>query len=141
LSRKEFEATFSNVSPWYDKSSQYVSSNLGKDKKWELINSAMSQLIEQNNSLFLNLNDLEAIAETAKTDLKDVFSIVGLLSNPDNKLMELEFSTNGDEEKINNQEVYMKLREYWKEKKLSKKDWEKWSRKIQVKWKINNNQE
>jgi hypothetical protein len=34
--------------------------------------------------------------------------------------------------------LYQKLREYWKEKKISEKDWKEWSSKIQLKWKINN---
>jgi hypothetical protein len=137
LTRKEFEETFTNISPWYAKSSKYVTDNLGKDKKWISINSTMSQMVEENNYSFLDLNDLDIIAKSAKSELKDVFSVVGLLSNPDKNLMKVEFSTNGDNEKIDSQQVYMKLREYWKDKKLSENEWEKWSKMIQVKWKIN----
>ena len=40
-----------------------------------------------------------------------------------------------------NPELYKKIREYWKEKQLSDKEWENWARDIHVKWKINMDKE
>jgi hypothetical protein len=141
LSRKDYEESFENLPPWVVKTSEYITSHLGKDEKWEKINSALSAIIDGNKHSFVDLNDLERVSQTSDSSIRDVFSVVGLLANPNKNLMELEFCTNKDNGTIDAQSIYKKLREYWKEKKLSENEWKKWSQKIQVKWKINNNQE
>lgn len=141
LSREDYEKSLENVSPWLEKTSEYIAAQLGKNEKWHKINSAMSMLIEENEQSFVDLNDLKKIADASESDLRDVFSLIGLLSNSEKNLMKLEFSTTTGNEKVDTQTIYKKLREYWKEKKLSENEWRKWSSKIQIKWKINNIQE
>lgn len=138
LSRKDYEDRFENIPSWANRTSEIIISNFGKDKKWEQINSSLNKVIEKNDNSFFDLTDLEKISENSKGDLNDIFSLVGLLSNPDRNLLKLEFSSFDSDNEIDIHSLYQKLREYWKEKKISEKEWKEWSSKIQLKWKINN---
>lgn len=141
LSRRDYVESFENLPSWFNRTSEFINSQYGKNKKWTLINSSLSEIIEKKNYSFFDLNDLETVAKAANTDLVDVFSLVGLLSNPDNNVVKLEFSTSEDNKEIDAHSMYQKLREYWKEKKLSEQEWRDWSRQVMVKWKINNSKE
>ena len=127
-----------SVSSWFDKTSEFIANQFGKDEKWDEINSSLCKVIEKNNNLFFDLTDLEKVAKDSNNDFSDIFSLVGLLSNPDKNILKLEYLSIDSDTKLDASTLHKKLREYWKEKKISEEDWEEWSRNIQIKWKINN---
>lgn len=138
LSRQDYEESFENIPSWLNRSSEVIASNFGKDKKWEQINSSLYNIIEKNNNEYFDLNDIQSVSKNSQSELNDVFSVIGLLSSPDKDLLKLEFFNNDDKKSIDKELLYQKLREYWKEKKISDKEWKDWSRMIKLKWKINN---
>jgi len=129
-----------SITSWFDKTSEFIAKQFGQDDKWNKINSFLYKVIEKNDYSFFDLTDLETVAKNSNTDLKDIFSLVGLLSNPDMNLLKLEYSSIESDTGVDVNTLYEKLREFWKEKKLSEKDWEEWSSNIQVKWKPITNQ-
>lgn len=139
LPKLEFDIDNNNdISSWFAKTSDYVESNFGKDEKWKIINSQLQKAIEKNDNAFFDLNDIESISRESNSDLRDIFSLIGLLSNGNENLIKLEFSSSEKGNEIEAPIIYQKLREYWKDKTISEKDWEEWARKVQVKWKTNN---
>jgi len=91
--------------------------------------------MEKNNSLSFDLNDIESLEGIF--NFNDIFSIVGLLSNPDKRILKITFSK--DKENFDTDLVYSKLREYWKNNELTQDEWKNWEKQIQVKWKLINN--
>jgi hypothetical protein len=76
--------------------------------------------------------------EDSFENINDILSVVGLLSDPDVDLLKLQFSTIDNNKEIDVDYLYKKLRLYWREKKVSEKNWKEWSSRIQLKWRIKN---
>ena len=104
----------------------------GESEKRQSINQSIFRAIDDSQAV--SLENILKISEEGGHELKDVFSLIGLLSNPENGLLSIEFSSKNSEP-VDSDVVYEKLRQYWKEKSLSPKEWKKWSSEIQVKWK------
>ncbi|WP_207494518.1 DEAD/DEAH box helicase family protein [Aridibaculum aurantiacum] len=136
VTRKEFNEIFENLSPWKSKTSQIVSDQFGVVNKWQAMNATLCKIVEEKNLSYLNLQDLQDVAEMSSGEIGDVFSLIGLLSAPEKEMLRIEFSLGN--KVLSEKTVYERLRQYWREKKVSKQEWDKWSKKVQVKWEILN---
>lgn len=119
-----------------DLTNEFVSRNFGSNRKWSKISETLMEKIETNEKRSVGLSEIIEISKNADVDLDDVLSVVGLLSNPEENIIKAEFHSLNNEP-IDAAQVYSKFAEYWRGKSVSKEEWEQWSSKILVKWKVN----
>lgn len=114
-----------------------VIQNFGRNAKWSKINERFLSTVENSESKSVGLDEMIEMSDRNEFELEDVFSVVGLLSTPGKDVLRMEFFTLNNE-RLKNDIVYSKLRQFWKEKSISKQEWEEWASQIVVKWKLSN---
>jgi type III restriction enzyme len=113
-----------------------INSHFGYNSKLEKLSNSLINSIIDKQCTSLNLSDFKEISEKCECDLEEVFSIVGLLSNPNKRLIKQEFQYSDEKETIKVAEVHSKFRKFWKDKTISEKEWVEWAEKIEVKWNV-----
>lgn len=114
---------------------EFIFQNFGSDIKWSRINEAFLRIVESSKSKSIGLDEMVAMSEQYKFELDDIFSLVGLLSTPNKNLLRMEFFTMKNE-RVESEIIYRKLKKFWKDRTISKEEWEDWSSTIIVKWKL-----
>jgi hypothetical protein len=113
-----------------------ISTHFGDNLKLEKLSKSLVNSIIEKQSYSLNVSDFNGISEKCDCEIEEVFSIIGLLSNPDKQIIKQEFQFINDKETIKVSEVHNKFRKFWKDKSISHKEWLEWAEKIEVKWNV-----
>lgn len=113
-----------------------ISNHFGDNLKLDKLSKSIVNSIIEKQSYSLNLSDFNGISEKCDCEIEEIFSIIGLLSNPDKQIIKQEFQLSDDKETIKVSEVHNKFRKYWKEKSISEKEWLEWAEKIEIKWNV-----
>ena len=113
-----------------------IYTHFGRNEKLEMLSNSLIKLIIQKGESHLNLSDFQKISSKCNSSVKEVFSIIGLLSRPDKRLLKQEFQNSDGITIIETAHVHGKFKQYWKEKTISESDWLKWAEQIQVKWSV-----
>ncbi len=113
-----------------------ISTHFGDRLKLEKLSKLLVNSIIEKQSYSLNISDFNGISEKCDCDIEEVFSIIGLLSNPDKRIIKQEFQYSANKEPIKVSEVHNKFRKFWKEKSITEKEWLEWAEKIEIKWNV-----
>ena len=116
-----------------DQAAALIVRNLGPDSKWIRINSAIWRAITSTDNHLLTLTDVDAIAGSTSSSGDDALAVLALLCSPSIGIMRMEFRSE-DGEQIPSEDVIRKLRDWWREKKLSEEEWQDWASRILVNW-------
>src|SRR5262249_22633766 len=89
--------------------------------------------LDQDRSL--HLSDIQAAAEQTSCSTQDALAVLALLSSGSVRLLTMEMkSTSPDRTRVSQAEFIEKLSDWWRDKKLSDADWERWASGVEVKW-------
>jgi type III restriction enzyme len=113
-----------------------VYTHFGRNEKTEMLSYSLVKTITQKDASHLDLSDFQQISSNSNSSLEEVFSIIGLLSRPDKRLLKQEFQDSHKMTNIDTERVHDKFKQYWKKNSMSESDWLEWAEKIQVKWSI-----
>jgi type III restriction enzyme len=89
-----------------------ISTHFGDNLKLEKLSKSLVNSIIEKQSYSLNVSDFNGISEKCDCEIEEVFSIIGLLSNPDKQIIKQEFQFINDKETIKVSEVHNKFRKF-----------------------------
>lgn len=115
---------------------KFIVEQFGTDLKWQAIATQLADRIQNSKTGYIYLSDFEEISKTSDTDIDDILAVIGLLSLPQQPLFKQEFLSLKDASPVTMEEVYANLRNYWKHKSMTEKEWKNWAQQIQLRWKI-----
>ncbi|WP_141440775.1 BPTD_3080 family restriction endonuclease [Vreelandella titanicae] len=99
-----------------------------------IANSILST-IEMKEDHTFRLSDIDTVSRVAECSSHEVLGVLGLLSNSSANQLQMELlSESRGNEKITQDEFFGKLRDWWRNKSISSKDWEHWASDVKVGW-------
>lgn len=113
-----------------------VRQHFGDEEKWQKVTSSLLELFRNKKYGPCSLADIEHLVKMFDLQMKDVFSVLELLSEPETGLLEMQFTiTEGLKRRaLPKHQVIKNLRAWWRDKSLSTREWEAWARGISVEW-------
>jgi len=112
-----------------------IARHFGTDEKWTRINRAIWSVIESSKNGGFGLKDLDAAAQAASSNGDDTLAVLALLSSPSIHILRMDFRLDADEgEQLMPSEVISKLRDWWKYRSLTDKEWRAWASRVRVNW-------
>ena len=136
ISREEYNEIFVNQSDRFGVES-FVANQFGKEPKWVNVSQSLASYLEETDEL--DLADIQKVAKTARVDFNDALTIIGLLSTPEKAILKQEFKSVENGLQVSSEEVYQKLRQFIKDKKITEDEWRHWAKQIEIRWKIDHN--
>jgi hypothetical protein len=96
------------------------------------------ELLKTRADRSLSLADLDAIVRSRNSDLNDALSVLGLLSQPESGILTMEYVREAESQRLTipREEVAQKLRAWWRDKTLSRADWEAWAKSVNITWRL-----
>jgi len=114
-----------------------VTRQFGIDAKWQEINEAIWHFFAAHPRQRLGLPDIIKMAESSKLNVEDVFSVLTLLSGPDNEFLSRVYyrpADSGESDRVLAKEVVEHTHRWWLEKNLNEKEWQDWASGVFVGW-------
>jgi type III restriction enzyme len=118
-----------------DRAVAYIQRNFGDEERLTKVNEEIWRSIDSSPDGAFNLSEINATAGSANCTQAEVLAVLALLSNPAAHLLRMELRTeSGLHEEISSEEFTQKLRAWWRDRTVSREEWEHWAGGIRVRW-------
>lgn len=106
----------------------------GHDRRLTAVSRGIWDMIQSREDHAFRLSDIEKVAKSNECDANEVLSLLGVLSAPAGRALRLQFRQIKGGAEISSLEFVTKLRDWWRSKRISDSEWERWASSVDVRW-------
>jgi type III restriction enzyme len=124
---------FTALTPTRNRSERSVTQQFGHQDHLINFSRAIWNYLEASRDQSLRLSNIRAAAEETFCNTQDALAVLALLSSGPARLLNMEM-TSTDGARVSQFEFIQKLSDWWRDKKISDEDWQRWASRVDVKW-------
>lgn len=106
----------------------------GHDRRLAAVSRGIWDMIQSRQDHAFRLSDIEKVAKSNGCEANEVLSLLGVLSAPSARALRLQFRQMNGGADISSSEFVTKLRDWWRNKRISDSEWEQWASSVDVRW-------